>query len=600
MTWGKQLTYVSLALGMLSSMSYAETALLSAEQALPIQVISTSQQQAELRWDIPEQYYLYQHKIEVKQGAEQLKLDLPPAEKLYDENYGQVQVYYQQLKLNIPTQAGQKYQVTWQGCAKDRICYPPQTIEFNTDLSGLVQLEQRTTSQKRFSDLATSSNNHAVNTTTAFADSAIASDVANSPIENDAAQDQKWSARLVDSSFAYGLLLFFGLGILLAFTPCSLPMLPILSSLIVRDRKGLNAGLIAFTFVSSMALIYAILGLIASSAGLNFQRWLQQPSTLIAFSSLFVLFALNLFGLFEIKLPQALTHRLDRVQAMQKGGSLISASIMGMLSALLVGPCMTAPLAGALLFISQTQSQWQGALLLFVLGFGMGTPLLLASILGSRILPKAGDWMNQIKVLFAFIMLAVALYFVRPLISAATLQWLSLALGIVFVAYVLRQLFKQRGLRWLYILCLITAVPYIAYSQYQHSQRFFITAQSTQAQWHVATTAADFERILASVPKGQRIIIDVYADWCVACQPIEQRILKNPSVQHALAPYFLIKLDLSQYDQTHQALLNQWDILGPPTYLFLDDRHKEIRGLRLTGAFSQKELLTQLARFKAS
>src|SRR5690606_34813495 len=156
--------------------------------------------------------------------------------------------------------------------------------------------------------------------------------------------------------------------------------------------------------------------------------WLQRPSTLIAFSALFVVFALNLFGLFEIKLPHALVNRLDRVHSLQKGGSLVGAGVMGMISALLVGPCMTAPLAGALLFISQTQSQWQGALLLFTLGFGMGTPLLLASILGARILPKAGHWMNQIKVLFAFIMLALALYFIRPLMSEAVLQWLSLAL----------------------------------------------------------------------------------------------------------------------------------------------------------------------------
>ncbi len=158
-------------------------------------------------------------------------------------------------------------------------------------------------------------------------------------------------------------------------------MLPILTSLIVRDSKGVKAWMIALTFVSSMAAVYAVLGLIASSAGLNFQRWLQQPGTLIAFSVLFVLFALNLFGLFEIKLPQRLVQRLDRAQAMQQGGSLVSAGVMGMISALLVGPCMTAPLAGALLFISQTQSQWQGALLLFTLGFGMGTPLLLASAL---------------------------------------------------------------------------------------------------------------------------------------------------------------------------------------------------------------------------
>ena len=594
---GKVLVPLILGCSVFSSPAQAETALLSAEQAFPLTVISTSQQQAELSWQIPDNYYLYQHKIEVRQGNQALALELPPAEDLYDDNYGHTQVYYQQLKFQIPTQAGQSYQVSWQGCAKDRICYPPQTIQFKTDLSGLVQFEAAGSGTKRLLDLNSASpqQNTLFNTagsSESASDNLSASDRQTGPY---AAQDQKWSAQLLERSLGYGLLLFFGLGILLAFTPCSLPMLPILTSLIVRDSKGLKAWMIALTFVSSMAAVYAVLGLIASSAGLNFQRWLQQPATLIGFSLLFVLFALNLFGLFEIKLPQGLVQRLDRAQAMQQGGSLVSAGIMGVISALLVGPCMTAPLAGALLFISQTQSQWQGALLLFTLGFGMGAPLLLASILGARILPKAGHWMNQIKVLFAFIMLALALYFIRPLISEAVLQWLSLALGMAFVAYVLFRIFWHRtGLRWLYILCLALAVPYIAYSQYQHSQRFFVEQASTEAAWHVARNAAEFQQFLAKVPQGQKVIIDVYADWCVACQPIEHRILKSAAVQQALAPYFLIKLDLSQYNASHQALLNQWEILGPPTYLFLNAQQQEIRGLRLTGAFSEAELLAQL------
>jgi thioredoxin:protein disulfide reductase len=582
---------------LLSCAVQAQAPLLPPDQAFPFTLVSSSPQQAELSWEIPDNYYIYQHMVEVQQGGQTMQLDLPPAKDLHDDNYGQTQVYYQQLQFNIPTQASQTYQVTWQGCAKDRLCYPPQTVEFKTDLSGLVQYQPTGASSKQLLDLSNSSDqqNTILNNSS---ESVEVSTLDNKDGSSFAAKDQKWSEQLAESSLGYGLLLFFGLGMLLAFTPCSLPMLPILTSLIVRDRRGMQAWMVALCFVISMALVYAVLGLIASSAGLNFQRWLQQPATLIAFSLLFVAFALNLFGLFEIKLPQRLVHRLDQVQAMQQGGTLVSASIMGMVSALLVGPCMTAPLAGALLFISQTQSQWQGALLLFTLGFGMGTPLLLASVLGSRILPRAGHWMNQVKVLFAFIMLALALYFIRPLISEAALQWLSLGLGLSFVAYILARLFWiNTGLRWLYIICLATAVPYIIYSQYQHSQRFFVETAQQQATWHIAATAADFEQLLATVPKGQRVIVDVYADWCVACQPIEHRVLKSAQVQQALAPYFLIKLDLSHYDVTHQALLNQWEILGPPTYLFLNDQQQEIRGLRLTGAFTEAELLEQIERF---
>lgn len=578
----------------------AETALLSAEEAFPVSVISSAEQQAELSWDIPPNYYLYQHKITVQQGSQPLALNLPPAESLHDENYGQVQVYYRQLQLQIPTQAAQQYHVTWQGCAKDRVCYPPQSIDFQTDANGLVSVQNHGKT-KQLLDLAGKGNLQ--NSTLAAENGAAA---ASKPVrqeeaaasESTTAKDQMWSEKLQQSSLAYGLLLFFGLGLLLAFTPCSLPMLPILTSLIVRDSKGLKAWMIALTFVCSMAMVYAVLGLIASSAGLNFQRWLQQPSTLVAFSLLFIVFALNLFGLFEIKLPRALVQRLDDVQSMQKGGSLVGAGVMGMVSALLVGPCMTAPLAGALLFISQTQSQWQGAVLLFTLGFGMGTPLLLASVLGSRILPKAGMWMNQIKVLFAFIMLGLALYFVRPLMNDAWMQGLSLTLELSFVAYVLWQIFRRSTqLKWLYIVALCLAVPYAVYSQYQQSQRFFAEQASAQAVWHRAQTAAEFQQLLRQIPDGQKAIIDVYADWCVACQPIEHRILKSAQVQQALAPYYLIKLDLSHYDEAHQVLLNQWDILGPPTYLFLDAQHQEVRGLRLTGAFTEDELLQQLQRF---
>ena len=574
-----------------STFLHAQQALLSAEEAFPVQVESVTAQKVQLHWDIPEHYYLYQHKFEVRQGQHVLPLKLPKAEDLHDDNYGQTQVYYQQVQFNVPTQASQTYQVTWQGCAKDRICYPPQTIEFKTDADSLVALQNQFTAPKRLLDLNSNNNSATVENTDAL-------DQTNATSASQTAQDQRWSTQLAQRSPIYGLLLFLGLGILLAFTPCSLPMIPILSSLIVRDRRGVKAWMIALVFVCSMAMVYAVLGLVASSAGLNFQRWLQQPSTLIAFSLLFVVFALNLFGLFELRLPHAVVHRLDHWQSMQKGGSLIGAAVMGMISALLVGPCMTAPLAGALLFISQTQNQWQGALLLFTLGFGMGLPLLLASILGAKALPKAGLWMNQIKVLFAFLMLALALYFIRPLLSESWMQGLSLLLGLSFIGYALyRALWQQSPLRPLYLVILLLVVPYVLYSQYQQSQRFFVEQGQQQMQWHVAQTAAEFQQILAQAPKDRAIVIDVYADWCVACQPIEHRILKSAQVQQALSPYTLIKLDLSHYDTSHQQLLNQWDILGPPTYLFLTPQQQEVRGLRLTGAFSEAELLQQLKQF---
>ena len=587
---------------LITNVLHAEQPLLSAEDAFLFSVESRDQYHAELSWKISKNYYLYAQQFSVKDNQKNMAFKLPKSSHdLYDENYGNTQVYFDTVKFDIPTQSSQTYVVTWQGCAKDRICYPPQTIEFHTNIDGLIEVQNLangTLKKKSLLDLADKKTEQVEVFNELANNKSIQVDQRKSQNMN-TAEDQIWSETLTNSSWFYGFILFFGLGVLLAFTPCSLPMLPILTSLIVRDKKGLKAWMIALVFVCSMASVYAVLGLIASSAGLNFQRWLQQPSTLIAFSVLFIVFALNLFGLFEIKLPQTLVHRLDKAQSVQKGGTLIGAGIMGMISALLVGPCMTAPLAGALLFISQTQNQWYGALLLFVLGIGMGTPLLFASILGSHVLPKAGQWMNQIKVLFALIMLALALYFIRPLLSENLMQILSFVLGLSLIFYVGIRILRQKDYwKWLYIVIFMVTLPYVIYNQYKQSLRFFVEVSNQQNQWYVAHTATEFQQLLKQVPPNQNVVIDVYADWCVACQPIENKVLKAPKIQQALNKFYLIKLDLSHYDETHQALLNQWEILGPPTYLFLNKQQQEIRGLRLTGAFTEEKLLEQLKQIK--
>lgn len=560
-------------LALLSSLTQAQNELLSADAAFPIQVQSLAPDRVSISWGIPENYYLYQHKIEVQQQHQALQLELPPSQAMYDENYGHTQVYYQHLTFQIPSQPLKNYQVSWQGCAKDRICYPPQQINFTTDVNGLVQFQ---TAKHKLDLLQLNQENQAAEQATLAH-----------------AQDQQWLDRLNAHPFIYSLLLFFGLGMLLAFTPCSLPMLPILTSLIVRDRRGLQAGWIALVFVLAMASVYALLGLLASAAGLNFQRWLQQPVTLMLFAGLFIVFALNLFGLFELKLPSAWVNRLDRLQAMQRGGTLLGAALMGAISALLVGPCMTAPLAGALLFISQNQNQLQGSMLLFSLGLGMGTPLLLASILGAHVLPQAGQWMQHVRYVFAFLMLGLALYFVRPLLNETVILLLGCVLSLSFFSYMGYQIYhSQARLRIWYIALLLIVAPITMYVQVQP----LLQQQQTNHQqntWHVAKTAAEFKALLAQAPQ-QNIVIDVYADWCVACQPIEKRVLRDSKVQQALSNAYLIKLDLSDYDASHAILLKEWQILGPPTFLFLNSKQQEQRHLRLTGSFSSEDLLSKL------
>ncbi len=591
-------------------LTHAQAPLLPAAEAFPLSVQSTQPNQIQLHWQIPDHYYLYQHKIELSQARQKLKLQLPKAVTQRDDFFGNSLVYYQQLDLQFQAKPQQTYRITWQGCAKDRLCYPPQSLSFSTDADGLIVNTPSTSNTKTEKQLFTQTQGKglfatAVQPAVSEADTVTSNqrDTVNTQQQNTnmqpLAQDQAFTAQLEQHSWGYTVLLFLGLGLLLAFSPCSLPMLPILSSLLVRQHKGIKAWSIALVFVLSMATVYALLGLLASSAGLNFQRWLQQPATLMAFAALFVLFAANLFGLFELTLPQKWIHRLDRLQSLQQGGTLLGAAVMGVISALLVGPCMTAPLAGVLLFIAQTQDQLQGAVLLFSLGLGMGLPLLIAATLGAKVLPKAGNWMHQVKIIFGFLMLALALYFIRPLLPLLLMQVLSAILALVFVLYAIYHIIKRpEQLRWLYVLLLLVVVPFSLYYQnlqwqYQKSQ-----VAGTGSDWHVAQSAEQFRQLLANAPKNRAVVVDVYADWCVACQPIEHGILKQVAVQQALADFYLIKLDLSHYDDSHQDVLNQLQVLGPPTYLFFTPAQQEQRNLRLTGAFRQQQLLQQLDYLK--
>lgn len=659
--------------------------LLTAQQAFKFSAKNSDKNTAELSWQIAPNYYLYQQKIAVMQNQQTMAIKLPEGEPIVDENFGKSKVYWQQLNFSIPVEPNQQYQVMWQGCAKDQLCYAPQKIQFSTDenaqiVHGLAskkqnneqaksvflaqhkpaekenQTQEKSTiqanaqqEQLKTAEVAniktdtvlpkTAQQNVAVQeqkaerivenptveqkqsedtTITALSKTAetlpedkvqteqVSEPVASAteepattvepvsivveqPVATETAQDQKWLNQLQQSSFFYAVLIFLGLGFLLAFTPCSLPMIPILSSLIVRKNTGLKAWVIALCFVLSMASVYAVMGVIASSIGLGLQRWLQQPMVLIAFALLFVVFALNLLGLFELTLPNKITQKLNALHSQQQGGTLLGAVAMGALSALLVGPCMTAPLAGVLLFIAQTEAMWQGGVLLFALGFGMGIPLLLVSVLGAKVLPQSGEWLERVKGIFAFIMLALSLYFIRSLLPDVVLLALQCLLGLSLALYLIYYfVFKQK--RMLAILLASMAVCATGVIFYQLNAHTL--EQRAHQNWLQVKNKTELMQVLAQHPQ-QKVVIDVYADWCVSCKPIE-KFLATEQVATALQPYVLVKLDLSQYDATHQPLLDELEVLGPPTMMFLNEDHQEQRALRLTGSFKQDELMQVL------
>jgi thiol:disulfide interchange protein DsbD len=565
---------------------------LAAEQAFRLDVQSITAKQVALHWQIADGYYLYQQRFAVHDGQQALKLDLPQAQPKHDVYFGDTQVYVDQVKLQLAVLPKHHYRLSYQGCAEKGLCYPVQQISFSTDADGLVVLSPSAESVAQpkglFSQPATPNLTPQPARLTSPAD----------PLQAQAvAQDQQWSVRLQQQSLWWSMVVFLGMGCLLAFSPCSLPMLPILSSLLIGQKKGWRVGLISLSFVLSMATVYALLGLLAVSAGSNLQRWLQQPMVLIGFSAIFVLFALNLLGCFELRLPQRWANRVNHWQSAQHSGSVSGAALMGIFSALLVGPCMTAPLAGILLYIAQTQHSLFGAVLLFSLGLGMGIPLLLLCMVGSRVLPRPGPWMQQLRYGFAVVMLGLSLYFLRPILPADGFALGMLLLALVMALYLIWLLLNHQ--HWVRYLALVLLLAVTATTLWQ-TQQYLQQRQQLRIQWQKVEDLAQFESALAQAKTlRQPVLIDVYADWCIACQPIERQVWTDPRVQAALTSVTKIKLDLSHYQASQQHILNQWQILGPPTVLFLNADQHEQRQLRLTGEFNTRQLLQQIQQLAA-
>ncbi len=638
------------------SMQSASADFLPPDQSFAFQAVSTAQDQASFTWRIADGYYLYHDQLKVIENGKALSLQLPRPQQKDDPNFGMTDVHYGQVQATVAMQPNQSYKIEWQGCAESGLCYPVQRTTIHTDADGLLpesRLSQQSTTQKKLLDVVTSSslpntampadpqakNTETVTVVTPANTAEVKEDEnglspssevtaltepseASAPELDDALMmlassesvtttnaeqrtkqadwnnDQYFFHLLSTDNIALNLIIFLGLGVLLAFLPCSLPLIPILSSILVQRHRGYRAGMIAGVFVVGMALVYALMGLAVAGLGYNFQRWLQSPIFIGLFAVMFVLFALNLFGVFQLSLPQGVLQRLDQWQQRQKGGTLWGSFIMGMISALIVGPCMSAPLAGALLFVAQLPEPWMGASYLFILGLGVGLPLLIACVFGAQYLPKPGVWMDRLKFTFGFVMLLLAVYFLRPLLPSVVYLMLMGLLFISITVYILwkiRPHISQMPTQLLFIvMSLATAISGGWYITQAWSQLSTTQATSLVA-WQKVRTQAELEQALNQV-KGQAVLIDVYADWCVACQPIEKEVLPRADVQTALDTVARIKFDLTEYEASQDVILKQWQILGPPTLIFLDTEHQEQRNLRLTGTFSAAQLLSRLNR----
>ncbi|MFR0717159.1 protein-disulfide reductase DsbD [Enterobacterales bacterium BD_CKDN230030183-1A_HGKHYDSX7] len=536
---------------------------------LPVQeafVLSHDRQadgQMRLYFQIKPGYYLYQKRLKFDGLTEAQRPPLPAALNHHDEFFGDSAVYRDQLELLIPADAKGQLRLGWQGCADAGLCYPPQTTVI--DLGG-----------------------------------SAAAPVAPA---GEQASDQALASDLQQASLAWSLLAFFGLGLLLAFTPCSLPMLPILAGLVLGNGASARRGwLLAGVYVLSMALVYAGLGVIAALLGASLQAWLQQPWLLASLAALFVVLALPMFGAFELQLPAALRDRLDRAGQGTRGGNVYGAALLGALSGLLLGPCMTAPLAGALLYIAQSGDVLQGALVLFSLGLGMGVPLLLLVTLGNRYLPRPGAWMNRVKGVFGFVFLAMALYTVRSLLDAPLLLALSGAWLIALGWATWPALQRLPALRAVPLLgalwggLLLVGAAAGGDDLWQPLRPFAGTAPAAlqQREDHFVTVSQpqDLQRQLDEAKaQGQWVMLDYYADWCVACKVMEKNVFARPDVQASLAGVRLLRLDVTADAPASRELLQRYQVPGPPSILWIDPQGEERRARRITGEVDARSFL---------
>ncbi len=524
-----------------------------------------------LKWQIAEGYYLYQKEISLTpQNASLGEWQFPPAERYHDEFFGDVDIFRQQLTLNVPIHQAENgaVEVRYQGCTKG-FCYPPETVSVTLDKALL--------------------NTQAVESTETFAKNA--KNTTASPVSE---QDQL--AKQLSTN-AFSVFWFFILGLGLAFTPCVLPMLPLLSAIVMGNNTRptrLRAALLSFSYVQGMALTYTLLGLAVAAIGLPFQVALQSPPVLIGLSVLFILLAASMFGLFEIRLPNAWQQKLNQMSQQQQGGAVGSVFVMGMIAGLIASPCTSAPLSGALLYVAQSGDLFIGALALYLLALGMGLPLMLITLFGHQVLPKSGEWLLHVKTAFGFVMLALPVFLLARVLpaNAEPLMWSALAMA--FLAWLIsltsgKGLFKLALRLGLLGLFGLSAYPWANWV-WQPEKAVLQQSQLALTRIH---SLAELEMQLQAA-QGKKVMLDLYADWCVACKEFEKYTFSDPMVQQKLSEMVVLQIDMTHNSPENSALMKHFQVLGLPTILFFDEQGRELTQSRITGFLAAQPFLDWL------
>ena len=538
---------------------------------------SENQENVIVNWSIAEGYYLYQEKISVKLNQEEnasfdvATFSISP-EDYNDPYFGLMKIFKKPVQAifkasHPPLKAEDVVEIAYQGCTEG-FCYPPEVKEIKVVDLPIAQVAN---TEK------TSENSTALS-----------------------AQPKAEQDRLAESLFnsKYAVFGFFLLGLGLAFTPCVLPMLPLLSAIVIGQNQRPNmwrAFALSFVYVQGMALTYTLLGLIVAAIGLPFQVALQHPYVMIGLSIIFVLLALSMFGVFTLQLPSSLQTKLSLLSQQQKAGALGGVFLMGMIAGLVASPCTSAPLSGALLYVAQSGDLFTGAITLYLLALGMGVPLILITLFGNKILPKSGMWMETVKKLFGFVMLALPVFLISRILPDEWTPRLWSMLGTAFFIWFAFQMPKN-GTGWVFrILFLVAAMISVKPLQtWVWGETSTPSAVENKAVSHVefkkVKSEAELQQALAENNKSL-VMLDLYADWCVACKEFEKETFSDPSVQKAFGDMLLLQVDMTKNSEENRALMKKYKVLGLPTILFFNRDGKEIEGSRVNGFMPPVEFL---------
>ena len=510
-----------------------------------------NQHDLNLSWQVKDGYYLYRKQISITPSqADIAEVKLPPGVWHEDEFYGKSEIYRKQLTIPVTVnqaKSGATLTVTYQGCADAGFCYPPETKT--------VPLSE------------------------------VSADTRATPVTvpaTDALQERPQPATQLPFSALWALLI--GIGI--AFTPCVLPMYPLISGIVLGGKQRLSTGralLLTFFYVQGMALTYTALGLVVAAAGLQFQAALQHPYVLIGLAVVFTLLALSMFGLFTLQLPSSLQTRLTLMSNRQQGGSPGSVFAMGAIAGLICSPCTTAPLSAILLYIAQSGNMWLGGGTLYLYALGMGLPLMLITVFGNRLLPKSGPWMEHVKTAFGFVILALPVFLLERIIGDDWGVRLWSLLGVAFFswAFITSLQAKHAWMRIVQIILLAAALVTV-----RPLQDWAFGVPHAQTQTHLNFTpvaSVDALNQALAQAKGKPVMLDLYADWCVACKEFEKYTFSNQQVQQALGDTVLLQADVTANNAQDVALLKHLQVLGLPTILFFDAEGKEHPEARVTG-----------------